>query len=64
MWPNVVQLETRQLQMERELQLTREIAAARMRLETAPSPPRARRLRLPTLPALIDRSLGAAKSRS
>jgi len=64
MWPNVVQLETRQLQMERELQLTRKIEAARVRLETTPSPPKARRLRLPTRPRLIVWSLGAARSRS
>jgi len=58
MWPNVVQLETRRLQMERELQLTRELEADRVRLETTQSPPSARRLHLPTLPRLIDRSLG------
>ena len=61
MWPNVVQFETRHLQIERELQLTHEIEAARVPLETTPSRPRARRLPLPTLPRLIDRSLGAAK---
>jgi hypothetical protein len=50
MWPNVVQLETRRFQLERELQLTREIEAARVRLETTSRPPRAWRLRPPTLP--------------
>jgi hypothetical protein len=64
MWPNVVQFETRQLQLERELQLTHVIAAAQVPLKTASIPSRARRLRLPALPRLIDRSLGAAKSRS
>jgi hypothetical protein len=63
MWPNVVQLETRQLQLEREFQLTREIEAARVRLETTPSPPRAGRLRLPTLPRM-PWSLGPERSRS
>jgi hypothetical protein len=64
MWRNVVQFETRRLQLERELQLTREIEAAQVRLETTPSPRRARRLRLPTLPRLIDRSLGPERTRS
>ena len=64
MWPNVVQLESRRLHLERELQLTREIEAARIPLETTPNPSRARRLRLSTLPRLIDGSLGAARSRS
>lgn len=64
MWPNVVQFETRRLQFDRQLQLTREIDAARARLETNPRPARARRLHLPTLPSLIGRSLGAARSRS
>jgi hypothetical protein len=63
MWPNVVQLETRRLQMESELQLTREIEAARARLERTPSPPRARRLRLRTLP-FTPRSLGPERSGS
>jgi hypothetical protein len=60
MWPHVVQFETRQLEAERERQLRREIAAARVRPETIPSPPRARHLRLPTFPRLVDRRLDAA----
>jgi len=64
MWPQVVQFETRNLQMDRERQLTREIAAAQARHRAAPRPRRARRLRLPTLPRRVDWSIGTARSRS
>jgi hypothetical protein len=63
MWPHVVQFETRRLQTERELQLAREIEAARVRRETTPTPPRARHLRPATRTRLTNWNTRTARSR-
>lgn len=63
MWPQVVQFETRRLQNQRALQLAREIAADRARLETASGTRGARRLRLATFPRRVGWSASAARSR-
>ena len=59
MYPQVVQFETRRLQMERELQLTREIGAARARSRDRPEPTEGQAL-APTdaSHAIVDRSPG------
>lgn len=64
MWPQVVQFETRQLQMERELQLIRERKKARQSLETAAGSTRIRNLRLRTFFHNVGWNRRAARAQS
>ena len=64
MYPQVVQFETRRLQMERELQFIRERKRARKSLETAAGSTRFRSLRLRTFLHSAGWSRRAARAQS
>jgi hypothetical protein len=64
MYPQVVQFDTRQLQMERELQFIRERKKARKTLETAAGSTRLRSLRLRTFLQSAGWNRRAARAQS